>query len=161
MVELNQRIGQDPRNTREPAITRLTQAITLALSIGSEKHSSCSTSMLTVTCIWVRREKSIEHGLDSVWTAPPYTGKARSSTAVQQKGDAGLWVRAQWGWGPFTLWHPLVPAHRPLLLASLKSITVPQTQKQDKISRARRTQKEVWDFLGCFQWGLSIQRGCL
>lgn len=85
MVELNQRAGQDPSNTREPTIKRLTQTIALAPSIGLEKHTFCSASMLIVTCNWVKRKKSIEHGLDSVWTAPPWGGQKQYCSLVRSR----------------------------------------------------------------------------
>lgn len=125
-----------------------------------EKHTSCSASMLTVTHVWVRREKSVEHGLDSVWTAPPLAWGSPEAALLSApaEGDTGLWIRAQWDWGPVPLQHRLIPAHRPQLVASFKSITVPQTPKEDETSRATRMQKEVWDFLYYFQWRLSVSK---
>lgn len=45
--------------------------------------------------------------------------------------------------------HPWIPAHQPQVVASYKSITVPHTQKQDETGRARRIQREGWDFFEC------------
>lgn len=145
MVELNQRTGRDPRNTREPIIQQLTQAITLAPSIGSQKHTSCYASMLTVNCVWVRRDKSIENGLHGVWTAPPWGGQKHYYSPLSPSRRETLGC----GSGPSETEAlslsdtPLVPARRPQLVASFKSITVPQTQKQDETSRATRHRRKL------------------
>jgi len=131
---------------------QLTQAITLAPSIGLEKHTSCSASALGVICVWERRDKSIEHG----WTEDEQrpSAETRGITTIQSAPSEGrIWT--QWDWGPYQ--HFLAPSLRPQLVASFTSITLPQTPRKDETSGATRIQRDIWDFLDWLQCRRSVQ----
>lgn len=141
MVELNQRIRGGIQETQERRSSNGSHKLShWHRPIGSEKHTSCSASMLTVTCVWVRREESVEHG--EARSSP--VGPCRRETLACGPGPGETEALSL----SDTLWSPHID-HQ--LVAPFRSITVPQTQKQDETSGARRTQKEVWDFLDCFQ----------
>lgn len=67
------------KKTPDPNNKWPTQAITLAPSTGSEKHTSCSASSAQLPAWGLGERKSMKGGPDSAWTAPPVGGQRRHS----------------------------------------------------------------------------------
>lgn len=111
MVELNQRAGRDPSNTRELTIKRLTQTTALAPSIGLEKHFLLCQYAHSHLHLDEEKEKHctwIGQCVNSATLGGPEA--VLQSSPVQQKGDAGLWLKPSETEAPF-LSDPLWSLH--------------------------------------------------
>lgn len=163
MVELNQRTGRDPRNTSAPIIKRLTQAITLAPSIGSEKKHTFLLRQHAHSHLHLgrgERKKQQTRPGQCVNSAAPEAA-LQSSPPHSRRETLALRIRARRDRGPpFPLSKTFWSLHIDHSSWHLfKRITVPQTQKQDETSRATRTQEGSLGFPGLFS-ARTVCPGC-